>query len=152
MPNTPLKPDNSNEPQSLRKAGLKVTSPRLRVLSVLEHSANKHISAEDVYRTLLNNGESVSLATIYRVLTQFEATGLAIRHNFSDGHAVYELAGEHHDHIVCLDCGDIVEFVDSVIEQRQRRVAREHQFELHDHALVIYGRCWRPNCPNREDN
>ena len=140
---------SDNEPQSLRKAGLKVTNPRLKVLSVLQHSDNKHISAEYIYRTLLNNSESVALATIYRVLNQFEETGIAIRHHFSDGHAMYELAGEHHDHIVCLNCGDIIEFVDNIIEQRQQQVAKEHQFDLQDHVLVIYGRCLRANCPNR---
>ena len=139
----------TNDSAELRKAGLKATIPRLKILSVLENNPNKHMSVEDVYRVLLNSGESVALATIYRVLTQFEAAGLVIRHNFSDGCAVFELAGEHHDHIVCAHCGIIVEFVDPIIEQRQKKIATEHGFELSDHALVIYGHCRRPNCPNR---
>ena len=130
------------EPAELKKAGLKATVPRLRILSVLEDHRDSHMSAEDVYRALLDAGEDVGLATVYRVLTQFEAAGLVRRLNFEEGRAVFELeSGEHHDHLVCVDCGIVVEFVDNVIERRQREVADSHGFEFDDHSLVLYGRC-----------
>ncbi|NQX87784.1 MAG: ferric iron uptake transcriptional regulator [Halioglobus sp.] len=127
--------------QELRKAGLKITLPRLKILQLLESpdSASQHMSAEDVYRALLDAGEDVGLATVYRVLTQFESAGLVTRHNFEAGHSVFELAkGEHHDHMVCVASGEVVEFTDAVIEQRQREIAEEHGYELIDHSLVLY--------------
>lgn len=134
----------------LKKAGLKVTLPRLRVLEILEKSPNRHMSAEDVYRAMLDAEEDIGLATIYRVLTQFEAAGLVVRHNFEGGHAVFELdSGQHHDHIVCTQCGKIVEFMDKMIEQRQDNIAKEHGFKVSDHSLVLYGKCVKPQCPNR---
>lgn len=134
----------------LRRAGLKATLPRLRILQLLEEKVDLHMSAEDVYRALLEAGEDVGLATVYRVLTQFEAAGLVTRHNFEGGHAVFELNhGVHHDHIVCSECGHIVEFVDEVIEERQRQVLAEHGFTLADHSLVLYGDCKDQNCQRR---
>ncbi|CAA0096891.1 Ferric uptake regulation protein [Halioglobus japonicus] len=129
--------------QELRKAGLKITLPRVKILQILESSGDgpQHMSAEDVYRALLAAGEDVGLATVYRVLTQFETAGLVTRHNFETGHSVFELAtGEHHDHMVCVSSGEVVEFTDAVIEQRQREIAKEHGFELMDHSLVLYVR------------
>jgi Fur family transcriptional regulator, ferric uptake regulator len=128
--------------QEIRKAGLKVTLPRVKILELLENSDQRHVSAEDVYKMLLDKNEEIGLATVYRVLTQFEAAGLVTRHNFEGGHAVFELdRGQHHDHIVCVVCGKVEEFMDATIEQRQREVAREHGFEMEDHSLIIYGRC-----------
>ncbi len=126
----------------LRRAGLKVTHPRLRILHVLEHSEKRHLTAEDVYRQLLDQGEDAGLTTIYRVLTQFEAAGLVVRHNFGEGRSVFELdKGEHHDHLLCVACGQVEEFVDEVIENRQREVAAEKGYEMTDHYLHIYGIC-----------
>jgi Fur family ferric uptake transcriptional regulator len=128
--------------QEIRKAGLKVTLPRVKILELLESSDQRHVSAEDVYKMLLDRGEEIGLATVYRVLTQFETAGLVTRHNFEGGHAVFELdRGEHHDHIVCIVCGKVVEFMDNTIEERQRQVAEQHGFEMADHSLIIYGRC-----------
>jgi len=128
--------------QEIRKAGLKVTLPRIKILELLENSGQRHVSAEDVYKMLLDKSEEIGLATVYRVLTQFEAAGLVTRHNFEGGHAVFELdRGQHHDHIVCMVCGKVEEFMDSTIEQRQREIANEHGFEMADHSLIIYGRC-----------
>jgi len=128
--------------QEIRKAGLKVTLPRVKILELLESSGQRHVSAEDVYKLLLDKGEEIGLATVYRVLTQFEAAGLVTRHNFEGGHAVFELdRGAHHDHIVCVVCGKVEEFMDKTIEERQREIAREHGFEMVDHSLIIYGRC-----------
>ena len=139
----------ASESAELRSAGLKATIPRLRILSVLEQNREAHMSAEDVYQALLNAGDDVGLATVYRVLTQFEAAGLVIRHNFAEGRAVFELdSGEHHDHIVCTSCGHVFEFVDAVIERRQKKVAEERGFEIADHSLVLYGTCRRKRCPN----
>lgn len=125
----------------LKKAGLKATLPRLRILEVLEKGGDRHMSAEDVYRALLDAGEDVGLATIYRVLTQFETAGIVERHNFDGSHSVFEIArGPHHDHMVCLDSGEVVEFFDEEIERRQREIVAAHGFELHDHSLVLYVR------------
>ncbi len=136
----------------LKKAGLKATLPRIRILETLERSTERHLSAEGVYKALLDAGDDVGLATVYRVLTQFEAAGLVIRHNFEGGRAVFELDDQdHHDHIVCVDCGRIQEFSDAVIESQQTEIAERHGFSIADHALVIYGDCERVNCPNRED-
>ena len=129
--------------QELRNAGLKITLPRVKILQILESTENgtQHLSAEDVYRALMAAGEDVGLATVYRVLTQFETAGLVTRHNFETGHSVFELAtGEHHDHMVCVASGEVVEFTDPMIEQRQREIAAEHGFELLDHSLVLYVR------------
>ncbi|MCB1844143.1 MAG: ferric iron uptake transcriptional regulator [Halioglobus sp.] len=129
--------------QELRKAGLKVTLPRVKILEVLEstHDGAQHMSAEDVYDALRDAGEDVGLATVYRVLTQFESAKLVIRHNFETGHSVFELAkGGHHDHMICAATGEVVEFTDSVIEQRQKEIAAEHGYELVDHSLVLYVR------------
>ena len=135
----------------LKKAGLKATLPRLRILSILEEHADAHLSAEDVYKALLEAGDETGLATVYRVLTQFESAGLVIRHNFEGGHAVFELdSGEHHDHIVCVDCGRVVEFIDATIESRQEQIASEHGFRISDHSLVLYGHCTREPCPSRD--
>ncbi|MCP3669102.1 MAG: ferric iron uptake transcriptional regulator [Gammaproteobacteria bacterium] len=135
------------EDVEIRKAGLKVTVPRLKILEVLEKCGDQHVSAEDVYKILIQQGEEISLATIYRVLTQFETAQLVIRHNFEGGFAVFELnRGEHHDHILCVVCGKVVEFTDDVIEQRQLEIAKEMGFEIEDHSLVIYGRCNNPEC------
>ena len=127
--------------QELRKAGLKVTLPRLKILEILESSSDRHLSAEDIYRELLDSGEDIGLATVYRVLTQFEAAGLVIRHNFEGGHSVFELdTGGHHDHMVCIETGDVVEFVNDEIEKIQHTIAKEHNYELVDHNLVLYVR------------
>nr|MBV6628794.1 ferric iron uptake transcriptional regulator [Oceanococcus sp. HetDA_MAG_MS8] len=136
------------ESKDLRRAGLKVTLPRLKILEILERESSRHLSAEDVYRELMGLGEEkIGLATVYRVLTQFEAAGLVTRHNFDGGQAVFELDdGEHHDHIVCTRCGKVVEFFDEVIEKRQRDISAEHGFKLHDHSLVLYGECQRTDC------
>jgi Fur family ferric uptake transcriptional regulator len=138
------------EPKELRDAGLKVTLPRLKILEMLEHSATKHLSAEEIYRQLLDQGEDIGLATVYRVLTQFEAAGLVIRHHFEGGHAVFEMQQPaHHDHIVCMRCGRVDEFVDEVIEKRQREKATELGYKLTEHSLIMYGQCLKGDaCPN----
>jgi Fur family ferric uptake transcriptional regulator len=133
----------AEENQELRKVGLKVTLPRVKILQILESTdqGSQHLSAEDVYRALLAAGEDVGLATVYRVLTQFESAGLVTRHRFETGHSVFELAkGEHHDHMVCVASGEVVEFSDSLIEERQHQIAAEHGYELVDHSLVLYVR------------
>ena len=127
--------------QELRKAGLKITLPRLKILEIFEQANNRHLSAEDIYKELLQSDEDIGLATVYRVLTQFEAAGLVTRHNFEGGHSVFELDdGEHHDHMVCVESGDVVEFFSEEIEALQRKMADEHGFELLDHSLVLYVR------------
>ncbi|MTI15111.1 ferric iron uptake transcriptional regulator [Sansalvadorimonas verongulae] len=127
------------ENQELRKVGLKVTLPRVKILQILENAADRHMSAEDVYKALIEAEEDVGLATVYRVLTQFESAGLVIRHNFDGGHSVFELAsGEHHDHMVCMDTGDIIEFRNQDIERLQHMIAEEHGYDLVDHNLVLY--------------
>lgn len=130
-----------SESINLKKAGLKVTLPRIKVLKLLENAEDQHMSAEDVYKSLLETGDDVGLATVYRVLTQFESAGLVLRHNFEGGHAVFELAkDEHHDHMVDVDSGKVVEFFDEMIENRQKEIAAEHGFELVDHSLTLYVR------------
>ena len=132
MPNT----------KNLKQAGLKTTQPRLKVLDVLETSQNHHMTAEDVYKRLLETEQEIGLATVYRILTQFEAAGLVIRHNFEGGRALYELDnGAHHDHMVCVECGKVFEFVDRTIEQQQRNVAAKAGFSMEDHSLSLYGVC-----------
>jgi len=125
--------------QELRKAGLKITLPRLKILEILEGAKARHLSAEDIYKELLQSGEDIGLATVYRVLTQFEAAGLITRHNFEGGHSVFELDdGEHHDHMVCVETGDVIEFVSEEIERLQHHIAEEYGYELLDHSLVLY--------------
>ncbi len=132
----------------LKEAGLKVTLPRVKILSALESSKQRHMSAEDIYKALLDAGEDVSVATVYRVLTQFEQAGLVMRHHFEGGHSVFELAVEdHHDHMVCVVCGKVVEFFDEVIEQRQHDIAKEHGFTVTEHNHYLYGTC--ANCQKR---
>lgn len=136
--------------QELRNVGLKVTLPRLKILGILENSEKRHLSAEDVYRQLLEANEDVGLATVYRVLTQFEAAGLVTRHNFESDHAVFELnEGEHHDHLVCIECGRVVEFYDDIIEQRQVDIAAKEGFTITDHALILYGICQNGQCKKK---
>jgi Fur family ferric uptake transcriptional regulator len=129
--------------KELKQAGLKATLPRLKILEILANSEDqRHMSAEDVYKTLLGHEEDIGLATIYRVLTQFEQTGLVTRHNFEGGHAVFELnEGKHHDHILCVKCGRVDEFIDETIEQRQQAIADKHGYSITDHSLTIYGIC-----------
>ncbi len=130
--------------QELRKVGLKVTLPRLKILEALEKSPLRHLSAEAIYQHLLAAGEEVGVATVYRVLTQFEEAGLVIRHNFEGGHSVFELnQGEHHDHLVCVKCGEVAEFFDELIEQRQQFIADKYGYEITDHVMTIYGICQR---------
>ena len=125
--------------KDLKKAGLKATLPRIRILEILESNPEQHLSAEDVYKALIDTGEDVGLATIYRVLTQFEAAGIVQRNNFDGGHAVFEISTDHHhDHMVCVDTGEVTEFVDPEIERRQRQVVEELGYELQDHTLVLY--------------
>lgn len=132
--------DNSN----LKKAGLKVTLPRRKILEMMEKSKEHHMSAEDIYRILLESGEEIGLATVYRVLTQFEEAGLIVRHHFEGGQSVFELDhGTHHDHLVCVKCGRVEEFVDDVIERRQEEIAKQAGFSITDHSLNIYGICNR---------
>ena len=128
--------------EELREAGLKATLPRVKILEIMERSSVRHLSAEDIYKALLEEGEDVGIATIYRVLTQFESAGLVTRHHFEGGISVFELdQGEHHDHILCLKCGKVEEFVDEVIEQRQKDIAEKAGFSMTDHSLNIYGIC-----------
>ena len=131
----------------LKQAGLKVTLPRLKILEILEASTERHLSAEDIYKALLNTGEDIGLATVYRVLTQFESAGLVARHHFEGGHSVFELDDRaHHDHLVCVDCGRVVEFVDETIEERQNQIAKDHDFDITDHSLILYGHCGQASC------
>ncbi|PIE43154.1 MAG: ferric iron uptake transcriptional regulator [Gammaproteobacteria bacterium] len=133
----------------LKKVGLKVTLPRIKILSILENAQDHHLSAEDVYKTLLDSGDDVGLATVYRVLTQFESAGLVERHNFESGHAVFELAGDdHHDHMVCTQTGAVIEFYDPIIEQRQREIAEERGYDIVDHSLTLYVKPKKPELEN----
>ena len=137
------------ESGELRKLGLKVTLPRMKILEILESSETRHMSAEDVYKVLLKAEEEIGLATVYRVLTQFEAASLVTRHHFEGGHSVFELnQGHHHDHIVCNQCGKVVEFVEEIIERCQEKVAKKAGFKIRDHSLIIYGDCTKKNCPS----
>ena len=138
------------KPHDLKTIGLKATLPRLRILDLFENSDVRHMTAEDVYKLLLKDGMDIGLATIYRVLTQFEQAGLLIRHHFEAGKAVFELnQGGHHDHLVCIQCGRVEEFYDAEIERRQAKIAKERGFEIHEHSLQIYADCTKPNCPHR---
>jgi len=139
----------TSDSQELRDAGLKITLPRLKILQILESSEVHHLSAEDVYKQLLQNDEEIGLATVYRVLTQFEEAGLVVRHHFEGGHSVFELATEeHHDHIVCVKCGRVEEFTDPAIEKRQKAIADDMGFDLTDHKLNMYGLC--PDCREKK--
>lgn len=140
------------ESQDLKKAGLKVTLPRMKILEILESSETRHLRAEDIFRMLRDSGDEIGLATVYRVLTQFESAGLVSRHHFESGQAVFEMeSGHHHDHIICAQCGRIEEFVDPVIEERQRTVAAQREFEINDHSLIIYGNCKKVDCPHKNE-
>ncbi|MES2889266.1 MAG: ferric iron uptake transcriptional regulator [Pseudomonadota bacterium] len=139
-----------NHAEELKSSGLKATLPRIKILEVFQTSRLRHLTAEDVYKVLLNEGADVGLATVYRVLMQFEQAGLLSRHHFEGGKAVFELnEGQHHDHLVCLDCGRVEEFFDREIEKRQRAVAQTRGFELQDHALALYGACTKKPCPHK---
>ena len=139
--------DNS---KNLKSIGLKATYPRLKILDLFQSSEQRHLTAEDVYRALMNEGMDIGLATVYRVLTQFEQAGLLERHYFESGKAVFELnEGGHHDHLVCMQCGKVEEFYDPEIERRQNAIAKERGFSLREHALYLYADCTRENCPDR---
>jgi Fur family ferric uptake transcriptional regulator len=134
----------------LKSSGLKATLPRIKILEVFQRSERRHLTAEDVYKALLGESADIGLATVYRVLMQFEQAGLLTRSNFESGKSVFELnEGQHHDHLVCLTCGRVEEFYDADIERRQHAVAAERGFELHEHALALYARCTKPNCEHR---
>ncbi|CAB3641287.1 ferric iron uptake transcriptional regulator [Trinickia soli] len=138
-------------PTDLKNIGLKATLPRLKILEIFQRSAVRHLTAEDVYRNLLSEELDIGLATVYRVLTQFEQAGLLSRSNFESGKAVFELnEGSHHDHLVCIDCGRVEEFFDPEIEKRQQQIAEERGFKLQEHALALYGVCTKEACPHRK--
>jgi len=140
-----------SDPQSLKEKGLKATTPRLKILELFERSAVRHLSAEDVYRMLADEGIEIGLATVYRVLTQFEQAGLLERHNFEGNKAVFEINyGKHHDHLVCIDCGRVEEFYDPEIEARQNRIAQERGFVIQEHSLLIFATCTKADCPHRK--
>ena len=139
-----------NTTADLKSSGLKATLPRLKILEIFQNSSVRHLSAEDVYKLLLAENLDVGLATVYRVLTQFEQAGLLSRNHFESGKAVFELnQGSHHDHLVCLDCGRVEEFFDEEIEKRQHKIAAERGFKLAEHALALYGSCSKDNCPHK---
>lgn len=138
--------------QELKKAGLKITLPRLKILEIMQDPDNQHIGAEDVYKKLLEQDEEIGLATVYRVLNQLDDAGIIHRHHFEGGKSVFELSQKsHHDHLVCLDCGKVIEFEDPIIEKRQEDIAKENGIELTNHSLYLYGRCQKENCENKED-
>ncbi len=140
----------SNNPSDLKASGLKATLPRLKILDIFQNSSVRHLSAEDVYRVLLLENMDVGLATVYRVLTQFEQAGLLHRNHFETGKAVFELnEGSHHDHLVCLDCGLVEEFFDEEIELRQHAIAKQRGFDIAEHALALYGHCTKQDCAHR---
>jgi Fur family ferric uptake transcriptional regulator len=139
-----------SNPEDLKSIGLKATFPRLKILELFEKSEVRHMTAEDVYRLLVNEGMDIGLATVYRVLTQFEQAGLLERHHFESGKAVFELnAGQHHDHLVCVNCGRVEEFYDAEIERRQAKIAKERGFVIQEHALYLYAECTKTACPHR---
>lgn len=139
-----------SSPNDLKTIGLKATLPRLKILNLFENSPVRHLTAEDVYKVLINEGMDIGLATVYRVLTQFEQAGLLIRHHFESGKAVFELnQGGHHDHLVCMQCGRVEEFFDAEIERRQIKIAKERGFTIHEHSLHLYADCTKPNCPHK---
>jgi Fur family transcriptional regulator, ferric uptake regulator len=135
----------------LKTSGLKITAPRMRILKLFESSKVRHLAAEDVYRALMNEGLDIGLATVYRVLTQFEQAGILQRHHFESGKAVFELnEGTHHDHLVCVQCGRVEEFYDSEIEKRQVKIAKDRGFSIREHSLHLYADCTKPHCPNKK--
>ena len=137
--------------EELKSSGLKATLPRIKILEIFQHAQRRHMTAEDVFKALLNEGADIGLATVYRVLMQFEQAGLLSRSNFESGKAVFELnEGQHHDHLVCLDCGRVEEFYDAEIEQRQRAVTTARGFELQEHSLSLYAHCTKAACPHRQ--
>ena len=137
--------------KALKNAGLKVTLPRLKILEVLQDPECYHVSAEDLYKKLIDIGEEIGLATVYRVLNQFDDAGIVTRHNFEGGKSVFELTQQHHhDHLICLDCGKVIEFTDDAIEVRQRNIAERHGIKLSNHSLYLYGHCAAGNC--KEDS
>ncbi len=139
-----------SESRDLRNMGLKATLPRLKVLDLFQNSKDRHLSAEDIYKLLLNENADIGLATVYRVLTQFEQAGLLMRHHFEGGKSVFELnEGGHHDHLVCMQCGRVEEFIDPEIEKRQHKIAKDRGFLLHDHSLYLYADCAKTNCPHK---
>lgn len=139
-----------NNSENLKSIGLKATFPRLKILELFENTEVRHLTAEDVYRLLIGEGMDIGLATVYRVLTQFEQAGLLERHHFESGKAVFELnAGHHHDHLVCLNCGQVEEFYDAEIERRQAKIAKDRGFAIQEHALYLYAECLKPECPHR---
>jgi Fur family ferric uptake transcriptional regulator len=139
-----------HDQKDLKNAGLKATLPRLKILELFETSKERHLSAEDVYKILINTSEDVGLATVYRVLTQFEQAGLLLRHHFESGKAVFELnEGSHHDHIVCMQCGHVEEFCDEDIEKLQHKAANERGFNIREHSLYIYADCTKKPCPHK---
>jgi Fur family ferric uptake transcriptional regulator len=138
-------------PSDLKNAGLKATLPRLKIINLFETSSLRHMTAEDVYKQLLSEGLDIGLATVYRVLTQFEQAGLLVRHHFESGKAVFELnEGRHHDHLVCMQCGRVEEFYEPDIEKRQLKIAHDRGFEIREHALYLYAECVKPQCPHRK--
>ncbi|MCC6473338.1 MAG: ferric iron uptake transcriptional regulator [Burkholderiales bacterium] len=140
-----------DKPSELKTRGLKATAPRLKILHLFESSTVRHLSAEDVYRTLMSEGMDIGLATVYRVLTQFEQAHILRRHHFESGKAVFELdEGGHHDHLVCLQCGRVEEFLDAEIEKRQGRIAKDRGFTIREHSLYLYADCSKPDCPHRQ--
>ncbi|MEH0168256.1 ferric iron uptake transcriptional regulator [Paucibacter sp. JuS9] len=139
-----------NQTEEIKNSGLKATLPRIKILEVFQNTAQRHMTAEDVYKALLTEGADIGLATVYRVLTQFEQAGLLSRNHFETGKAVFELnQGHHHDHLVCLTCGRVEEFYDPAIEERQHAIARERGFELQEHSLALYAACTKTACPHR---
>lgn len=143
-------PDNN---QALKKAGLKVTLPRIKILDLMQHPDSAHISAEDLYKKLIDQGEEIGLATVYRVLNQFDDAGIVTRHHFEGGKSVFELNSQHHhDHLVCLDCGKVIEFRDEVIEERQKIIAKQHHVKLTNHSLYLYGNCIDGSCPDHQED
>jgi Fur family ferric uptake transcriptional regulator len=139
-----------SDSHDLKNAGLKATMPRLKILNLFETSEVRHLTAEDVYKILLSEGEDVGLATVYRVLTQFETAGLLVRHHFEGDKSIFELnQGHHHDHLVCLQCGKVEEFCDPDIEKRQEKIAKERGFAIRDHSLYLFADCLKADCPNK---
>ena len=137
--------------ENLRSTGLKATIPRLKILELFDKSPVRHLTADDVYQMLLSENIDIGLATVYRALTQFEQAGLLDRSHFESGKAVYEKKdGPHHDHLVCIQCGHVEEFYDEEIERRQKKIAKERGFVIHEHALYLYAECTKPNCPHRD--
>ena len=142
----------SNNNKALKKAGLKVTLPRLKILEILQKPELQHISAEDLYKKLIEVGEEIGLATVYRVLNQFDDAGIITRHHFESGKSVFELSSqEHHDHLVCLDCGKVIEFSDAMIEDRQKEIAKQYNLRLTNHSLYLYGHCIKDDCRENSD-